>query len=195
MPDAMIVVGVGDRAKIEPGLKDLNLGDVKVLKQPRHHRFRPNRGAFLGGPWRHFCLAISIEKDFSLRVLDLLPLGNWAALPSRSNPRNMCLLREPQIWCVPCSSCRRARAIRDLNSPRTKDSQAFVSLSDLARSGTKLFPGDSMKKQTGFSLIELLIVVAIILIIAAIAIPNLMRSRMAANESSAVGSIRSINTA
>ena len=47
----------------------------------------------------------------------------------------------------------------------------------------------------GFSLIELLIVVAIILIIAAIAIPNLLRSRMQANEASAVGSIRSINTA
>jgi type IV pilus assembly protein PilA len=50
-------------------------------------------------------------------------------------------------------------------------------------------------KKKGFSLIELLIVVAIILIIAAIAIPNLLRSRIAANEASATASLRTLNTA
>ncbi len=51
-----------------------------------------------------------------------------------------------------------------------------------------------MKKNSGFTLIELMIVVAIIAIIAAIAIPNLLRSRMSANEAGAAGGIRTIST-
>ena len=50
-------------------------------------------------------------------------------------------------------------------------------------------------KVRGFSLIELLIVVAVILIISAIAIPNLLRSKMSANEASAVGSLKALNEA
>jgi len=73
-------------------------------------------------------------------------------------------------------------------------------LTAMPRCGHQIREGDfnfmrTKRTQKGFSLIELLIVVAIILIIAAIAIPNLLRSRMAANEASAVGSLRTLNTA
>lgn len=52
-----------------------------------------------------------------------------------------------------------------------------------------------MRRDAGFSLIELLIVVAIILVIAAIAIPNFLRSKISANEAAAVSNLRTINTA
>jgi prepilin-type N-terminal cleavage/methylation domain-containing protein len=55
--------------------------------------------------------------------------------------------------------------------------------------------GDDVKTSKGFSLLELLIVVAIILIIATIAIPNLLRSRQSANESAAVANMRNLNSA
>jgi len=69
------------------------------------------------------------------------------------------------------------------------------SMSDKAKKVREGFQTWAWEPTKGFSLIELLIVVAIILIIAAISVPNLLRSRMAANEASAVGSIRTINTA
>jgi type IV pilus assembly protein PilA len=76
---------------------------------------------------------------------------------------------------------------------RTVPRYTFVAVADITETATETGL-DMRNKQKGFSLIELLIVVAIILIIAAIAIPNLLRAKMAANEAAAVGAMRTINT-
>ena len=68
-----------------------------------------------------------------------------------------------------------------------------ISRSDVSEAAR--YKEDKVKNNRGFSLLELLIVVAIILIIATIAIPSLLRSRQSAQESSAVAQIRTINTA
>lgn len=62
-------------------------------------------------------------------------------------------------------------------------------------SKNKLASGKRSKRSAGFSLIELMIVVAVILIIAGIAIPNFIRSKMRANEAGAVANMRTITTA
>jgi type IV pilus assembly protein PilA len=65
----------------------------------------------------------------------------------------------------------------------------------MRRLNTTIDRNAARRTNAGFSLIELLIVVAVILIIAAIAIPNFIASKMRANESSAVQSLRNISTA
>ena len=82
--------------------------------------------------------------------------------------------------------------LRNVEAPEI-GSQSAIKIADMVfNSGSVKL---AMGRNKGFSLIELLIVVAIILIIAAIAIPNLLRAKIAANESSAVSAVRSINTA
>ena len=65
----------------------------------------------------------------------------------------------------------------------------------MRRQETSKMPKHSGHSNKGFALIELLVVVAVIMIIAAIAIPNLLRSKIAANEASAVATLRTLNTA
>lgn len=65
----------------------------------------------------------------------------------------------------------------------------------MVNSGRKRGPKIGADQFRGFSVIELLIVIAIVVVIVAIAIPNLLRSKVAANEASAIGSLRNINSA
>jgi type IV pilus assembly protein PilA len=89
------------------------------------------------------------------------------------------------------------RIYKDLSRPIRKPSPAtkVQQFLEKAMERAHLESGDAMHRSKGFSLIELLIVVAIILVIAAIAVPSFLRSRMAANESAAVAALRTLNTA
>src|SRR5580658_7178700 len=82
---------------------------------------------------------------------------------------------------------------RAIPSPKSEPNRGNQTVTSVTR-GVRTMK-NRKRNQKGFSLIELLIVVAIILIIAAIAIPNLLQARVAANEASAVGSLRTVNTA
>jgi type IV pilus assembly protein PilA len=104
----------------------------------------------------------------------------------RSSQADIYLIDFPAAWRI----IRNLYAGPEKMAPRLLLTQVHLSSAELKE--LRALP---MRKAKGFSLIELLIVVAIILIIAAIAIPNLLRSRIAANEASAVGSLRTINTA
>ena len=75
---------------------------------------------------------------------------------------------------------------------------SFFEFEDSSETNMRPLPklgATGLKRDSGFSLIELLIVVAIILIIASIAIPSFLRARMAANEASAAASVRSVTSA